>query len=58
MGGTESKEFIFLLVKNKKGNIILKRKLNRYERFLQVLEGLDLESKGYLVMGYNTHFRN
>jgi len=46
------------MVKNKKDSIVLKRKLNRYEKLSQVLQTVDLDCRGFLIMGYNTAFRN
>lgn len=56
-GTADSKEFIFLLVKNKKGNILLKRKLNKYEKFSEALAEVDPECKGFFIMGYTSHFK-
>lgn len=56
-GNADTKEFIFLLVKNKKGLIMLKRKLNKSEKFSEALAEVDPECKGFFIMGYTSHLK-
>ena len=54
----EAKEYIFLLIKDKKDNTLLKRKLNLHERFSEVLASVEPLHRGYLVMGYDSVRKN